>query len=83
MLCNLPRYLDQARQLDLDVNAYAKEMALGQATLHWDAGIDAQHTEFVLGCSTTPAFAIAHEETDYSPIATSTPDNFTQPETQL
>jgi hypothetical protein len=49
-LRNFPLYLHGAREkMGLDVHAYAEEMALGLAVLHWAAGIDGQDTEFVLG----------------------------------
>ncbi|KAJ9608954.1 hypothetical protein H2200_006725 [Cladophialophora chaetospira] len=50
-LRNFPVYLDDAwKRLGLDVQEYAGGMARGLAVLHWEAGIDGQDVEVVLGC---------------------------------
>lgn len=82
-LRNFPLYLDQAKMIGIDVDGYAEEMAIGLAILHWKAGIDAQDTEFVIGSSTTKAFATVYLDHESAPPPASTMDDFTQRETQL
>lgn len=48
-LRNFPLYLDDAQSIGVNVNEYAEQMAIGLAILHWQAQIDAQDTEFVIG----------------------------------
>lgn len=83
-LRNFPLYLDQARALALDINAYAEEMALGLAILHWDAKIDSADTEFVIGCSNNSPFGDVHpdHESTQPPISNMS-DSTTYEETQL
>ncbi|KIX97021.1 uncharacterized protein Z520_07135 [Fonsecaea multimorphosa CBS 102226] len=82
-LRNFPLYLDQARTIGLDVDAYAEEMAIGLATLHWDAQVDAQDTEFVIGSSTAKPFRSDNPDPGSNKRPVSSMDNFTQRETQL
>lgn len=82
-LRNFPLYLDQAKMLGLDVDAYAEEMAIGLAILHWQAQIDSQDTEFVIGTSTTTVRGTYYSDHDSAPPPTSTSDDFTQRETGL
>jgi hypothetical protein len=82
-LRNFPLYLDQAKMLGLNVNACAEEMAMGLAVLHWQAQIDSQDTEFVLGTSTTTANCNYYPNHKSTAPPTSTSDDFTQRETQL
>ncbi|KAI1616312.1 hypothetical protein EDD36DRAFT_461199 [Exophiala viscosa] len=57
-LRNFPMYLDHAQLImsNLVLIGYATEMAIGLAILHWQAQIDAQDTEFVIGSSGKPMF---------------------------
>ncbi|RVX72675.1 hypothetical protein B0A52_04073 [Exophiala mesophila] len=80
-LRNFPLHLDEAKMLELDVDAFAEEIAMGLATLHWKAGIDAQDTEFVIGTSKTRIFA--PEYPDSVPPPDSTGDDLTRREVQL
>lgn len=48
-LRNFPLHADQAEELDLPCERYAKAMAEALATLHWAVGTDAADVEFVLG----------------------------------
>ncbi|EXJ93167.1 hypothetical protein A1O3_01724 [Capronia epimyces CBS 606.96] len=57
-LRNFPLYLDEAKMIGLEIDAYAEEMAIGLALLHWKAGIHAQDTEFVIGSSKTMTFGV-------------------------
>ena len=82
-LRNFPLYLDRAMMLGLNINAYAEEMAMGLAVLHWQAQIDSQDTEFVLGTSTTTASCNYYPNHKSTAPPTSTSDDFTQRETQL
>ncbi|KAK5274056.1 hypothetical protein LTR99_000688 [Exophiala xenobiotica] len=82
-LRNFPLYLDQAKMLGLNISAYAEEMAMGLAVLHWQAQIDSQDTEFVLGTSTTTASCNYYPNHKSTAPPTSTSDDFTQRETQL
>ena len=50
-LRNFEMRLNMMRDLDLDVESYATEMAIGLAIVHWQAQVDAMDTEFVLGMS--------------------------------
>ncbi|EXJ91276.1 hypothetical protein A1O1_04386 [Capronia coronata CBS 617.96] len=67
----------------IHVDAYAEEMAIGLAILHWKAGIDAQDTEFVIGCSATKTFATVYSDHGSVQPPASTTDDFTERETQL
>lgn len=82
-LRNFPLYLDQAKDIKLDVNKYAQEMALGLAILHWEAQIDGQDTEFVIGTSTTKVFGHEYPNHRTIPPPESTMENFSERETQL
>jgi len=82
-LRNFPLHLDEAKMLELDVDVFAEEMAMGLATLHWKAGIDAQDTEFVIGTSTSKTFALVYPNHRSAPPPTSTVDDFTRREVQL
>ncbi|KAK5046829.1 hypothetical protein LTR84_007183 [Exophiala bonariae] len=82
-LRNFPLYLDQAKAIDIDINNYAREMAIGLAILHWEAQIDAADTEFVIGTSTTKLFGLHYENHQSMMLPRSTMENFTQRETQL
>ncbi len=66
-LRNFPLYLDQAKTKTnhLDVDMYAETMAKGLAVLHWDAEIDSQDTEFVLGCSTTAPYGVVYGDYEH------------------
>ena len=52
-LRNFPLKLDMMEELNLDVSQLATEMAIGLATLHWEACVDGMDTEFVIGSSAT------------------------------
>ncbi len=52
-LRNFPLRLDMMEELNLDVSQLATEMAIGLATLHWEACVDGMDTEFVIGSSAT------------------------------
>ncbi|KIW90355.1 uncharacterized protein Z519_09000 [Cladophialophora bantiana CBS 173.52] len=82
-LRNFPLYLDQAKMIGLDVNAFAEEMAMGLAILHWQAQIDAQDTEFVIGSSTSKGFSLEYLGDEPTEIPVSSGDDFTQRETHL
>lgn len=45
--------LDMMEELNLDIFQLAIEMAIGLATLHWQACVDGMDTEFVIGSSAT------------------------------
>ena len=64
-LRNFPLYLDNARKLCFKVEDHAQAMAMGLAVLHWHAQIDAQDTEFVLGCASTPTLATARPDQEH------------------
>ena len=57
-LKNFKLYLDQMRDLELDLNTIAKEMAYGLATLHWKVGVDGRDVEFVLGSESCTALRL-------------------------
>lgn len=82
-LRNFPLYLDQAREINLDISKYSQEMALGLAILHWEAQIDGQDTEFVIGTSTNKVFAHEYSNHRTMPPPMSTMENFPGRETQL
>ncbi|KAL2426080.1 hypothetical protein ABEF95_010644 [Exophiala dermatitidis] len=82
-LRNFPLYLDQAKEIGIDIDALAEEMAMGLAVLHWKAGIDAQDTEFVIGSSTTKAFGTVFSDHTSQEPPVSTMDDLTQREVQL
>ncbi|EXJ70599.1 uncharacterized protein A1O5_06669 [Cladophialophora psammophila CBS 110553] len=82
-LRNFPLYLDQAKMIGLDVNAFAEEMAMGLAILHWQAQVDAQDTEFVIGSSTSKPFSLEYLGDEPTEIPVSSGDDFTQRETHL
>ena len=67
----------------MNVDAYAEEMAIGLAILHWKAEIDAQDTEFVIGRSATKTFGTVYPNYESIQPPISTTDDFTQRETQL
>lgn len=48
-LRNFELNLDMAKDLKLDVEQLASEMAIGLAMIHWEAQVDAQDSEWVLG----------------------------------
>ena len=48
-LRNFPMRLNMVEDLKLDKSAFAAEMAIGLAVIHWQAQIDAMDIEFVLG----------------------------------
>ena len=52
-LRNFPLRLDMMEDLDLEISELAMEMAIGLATLHWEACVDGMDTEFVIGSSAT------------------------------
>lgn len=82
-LRNFPLYLDQAKRIGLDIYSYAEEMAIGLAILHWEAQIDAQDTEFVIGTSTTKIFGAKYPDHTSTPQPETTVNVFTSQETQL
>jgi hypothetical protein len=82
-LRNFPLYFDQAKRIGLNITAYTEEMAIGLAILHWDAGIDAADTEFVIGCSTNPNFPKVYRNHQARPPPRNTVDDFNRNETQL
>ncbi|KAJ9639730.1 hypothetical protein H2204_003523 [Knufia peltigerae] len=82
-LRNFPLYLDRAQQLKLDMDRLAEEMALGLAILHWEAQIDTQDVEFVIGTSTTPVLSSYHPDNRRMPPPVSTVDDFSQREIQM
>lgn len=82
-LRNVPLHLDELTQIGLDVGAFAQEMAMGLAVLHWKAGIDAQDTEFVIGISTAERLgAVCPDHESVRPPDTSE-DGFEQGEARL
>ena len=52
-LRNFPLRLDMMEELNLDILQLAIEMAIGLATLHWQACVDGMDTEFVIGSEAT------------------------------
>lgn len=50
-LRNFPLRLNMIEDLELEVSELAKEMAIGLATMHWQAQVDGMDVEFVLGTS--------------------------------
>ena len=52
-LRNFPLRLDMMEDLDLSISQLATEMAIGLATLHWQACVSGMDTEFVIGRSAT------------------------------
>ncbi|KAK0507392.1 hypothetical protein JMJ35_010430 [Cladonia borealis] len=52
-LRNFPLRVDMMEELNLDISQLAAEMAIGLATLHWEASVDGMDTEFVIGSSAT------------------------------
>jgi hypothetical protein len=54
-LQNFPLHLDQMIELDLPVCVYAMAMAETLAILHWDANVDGNDIEFVLGSEANTA----------------------------
>lgn len=52
-LRNFPLRLDMMEELKVDISQLATEMAIGLATLHWEACVDGMDTEFVIGSSVT------------------------------
>lgn len=65
-LRNLPLYLDQILDLQLEVDEFASNMAKALAVMHWEAKIDADDVEFVLGRS--PTFSAPVRELDLAVI---------------
>lgn len=53
-LRNFPLWLNQAEQLELPVESFARAMADALAIMHWEAKIDANYVEFVLGGPRVP-----------------------------
>ena len=51
-LRNFKMHLNQMVEIDLDVKAMARRMAIAMAIMHWGAKTDARDIEFVLGSST-------------------------------
>ena len=68
-LRNFPLRLDMMEELDLDVPGLATEMAIGLATLHWEACVDGMDTEFVIGRSGTWGYGRprSYEDVDSPP----------------
>ncbi|KAL6707176.1 hypothetical protein ACN47E_004723 [Coniothyrium glycines] len=60
-LRNFPLHVNEMERLGLDTAAYAKTMAQALALLHWQAGIDGNDVEFVLGSSPTVAGKLSRE----------------------
>lgn len=56
VLRNAPLYLDQMKDLGLDVTALAEEMAMGLAMCHWGAELDGMDVELVLGAPRTDRY---------------------------
>ncbi|KAG8527352.1 uncharacterized protein KY384_007504 [Bacidia gigantensis] len=52
-LRNFPLKLNMIEDIDVDIPELAVEMAIGLATIHWQAKVDGMDTEFVLGSSAT------------------------------
>ena len=50
-LRNFPMRLNMIEDLEIDFSQLAKEMAIGLATMHWQAQVDGMDVEFVLGSS--------------------------------
>lgn len=65
-LRNLPLYLDQMLDLQLEIDEFASNMAKALAVMHWEARIDADDVEFVLGSS--PTFSAPVRELDLAVI---------------
>jgi hypothetical protein len=82
-LRNFPLYLNDAKLLDLPVTVYAEEMAIGLAILHWDAGIDAADTEFVIGNSINAQMKLDPVSLRSAPPPVSTAKDFGSRETQM
>lgn len=51
-LRNFPLYLNMLEEMNYDIVGLAQEMGIGLAVLHFEAGVDAMDTEFVLGACT-------------------------------
>lgn len=82
-LRNFPLYLDHAKMIGIDVDGLAQDMAIGLAMLHWDAQIDAQDTEFVIGSSTNNVYGVVYKNHSSSLPPISTTDDFTHREIQM
>jgi len=75
-LRNFSLHLDMAEQIQLDVGAFANEMAIGLALCHWRAKADCNDVEFVLGSAPTILnFAVTPEQVRSMPM-----DSTTRPE---
>ncbi|KIW14921.1 hypothetical protein PV08_07706 [Exophiala spinifera] len=82
-LRNFPLYVDRAQELKLDIDKLAEEMALGLAVLHWEAQIDTQDVEFVIGTSTTTVLSSYQPDHRRLPPPVSTFDDFGKREIQM
>lgn len=51
-LRNYPLYMDQLEDMGADIFQFAKEMAIGLAIVHWQAGLDGMDMEFAIGSAT-------------------------------
>ncbi|MCJ1245080.1 hypothetical protein MMC30_002281 [Trapelia coarctata] len=73
-LRNYNLHLDQMEELGLDTKSFAATMARALAVMHWDAGIDTDDVEFVLGSSPTTISHTSHSLFDLAveqgPIST-------------
>ncbi|KAI4290203.1 MAG: hypothetical protein L6R35_000526 [Caloplaca aegaea] len=65
-LRNFPMRLNMMEDLDLEVLEYATQMAIGLATLHWQARVDGMDVEFVLGSSAARGLGKQRGFTDVS-----------------
>ena len=55
-LRNFMLHIDQIEELQLDANTFATTMADTLAVLHWEAKVDGDDIEFVLGSAPTPIY---------------------------
>ena len=65
-LRNFPLHLDQMLDLQLQIDAFASDMANALAIMHWAARIDADDVEFVLGSK--PTFFASFRDLDPAAI---------------
>lgn len=72
-LRNFSLHLDMAEQIQLDVAALANQMAIGLALCHWQAQVDCNDVEFVIGSAPTMLnFAVSFQQVGSMPMNTST-----------
>ncbi|MCJ1363897.1 hypothetical protein MMC16_003006 [Acarospora aff. strigata] len=88
-LRNFSLHLDMAEQIRLDVAALADQMAIGLALCHWQAKVDCNDVEFVIGSAPTILnFAVSSQQVASMPMNSTTRpeglyDNFKKRATHL